>query len=44
MIGDALTLVAGMLRVRLAVFLPLVVMAKGGRYLAVAWAVLAAQS
>lgn len=43
-IGDALTLVAGVLRVRLIVFLPLVVVAKGGRYLVVAWAVVAAKS
>jgi len=36
-IGDALTLAAGVLRVRLATFLPLVLVAKGGRYLVLAW-------
>ena len=34
-IGDALTFAAGLLRTPLAVFLPLVLLAKGGRYLAV---------
>ena len=41
--GDALTLVAGVLRVRLATFLTLVLLAKGGRYLVLAWIVLAAR-
>lgn len=40
-IGDALTLVAGVLRVRLATFLILVTVAKGGRYLVLAWLVTA---
>lgn len=35
-VGDALTLAAGLLRTRLTTFLPLVLVAKGGRYLAVA--------
>ncbi len=43
-IGDALTLVAGMLRVRLATFLVLVTLAKGGRYAVLAWIVIAARS
>jgi membrane protein YqaA with SNARE-associated domain len=34
-LGDVLTLAAGMMRLRLAVFLPLVILAKGGRYLAI---------
>ena len=34
-VGDVLTLAAGMMRLRLAVFLPLVIIAKGGRYLAI---------
>lgn len=34
-VGDLLTLAAGMMRLRLAVFLPLVILAKGGRYLAI---------
>lgn len=34
-VGDLLTLAAGMMRLRLTVFLPLVVLAKGGRYLAI---------
>lgn len=42
-IGDALTLVAGVLRVRLATFLILVTLAKGGRYAVLAWIVLAAR-
>lgn len=42
-IGDALTLVAGVLRVRLATFVTLVLLAKGGRYLVLAWIVLAAR-
>lgn len=33
--GDLLTLAAGMMRLRLAVFLPLIILAKGGRYLAI---------
>ena len=35
-VGDPLTFVAGVLRVPLVVFLPLVVIGKGGRYLALA--------
>lgn len=35
-IGDALTLAAGVLRVKLTTFLILVLVAKGGRYLVVA--------
>ena len=42
-IGDALTLAAGMLRVRLATFLVLVTLAKGGRYAVLAWIVLTAR-
>lgn len=38
-IGDGLTVVAGVLRVRLLPFLALVLIAKGGRYLVVAYAV-----
>lgn len=41
-IGDALTLVAGIARVRLATFVALVGLAKGGRYLVLAWGVHAA--
>lgn len=37
-IGDALTVVAGVMRERLVVFLALVACAKTGRYLAIAWA------
>ena len=37
-IGDPLTLVAGVLRENLAVFLTLVTIAKVGRYLVIAWA------
>ena len=40
--GDALTLLAGVLRVRLLWFVPLVALGKGLRYLAVVWAALAA--
>jgi membrane protein YqaA with SNARE-associated domain len=36
-IGDPLTVVAGVLRVPLAVFLPLVILGKAARYVAVAW-------
>ena len=36
-IGDPLTVVAGVLRERLAVFVMLVAAAKAGRYVAVAW-------
>lgn len=39
LVGDALTLAAGLMRTRLAVFLPIVVVAKGGRYLVIAAAV-----
>lgn len=39
-IGDPLTLVAGVMREPLRVFLPLVVVAKAGRYLVLAWATL----
>lgn len=35
-VGDALTLAAGLLRTRLTTFLALVFVAKGGRYLAIA--------
>ena len=38
--GDALTLIAGIMRVRLWIFLLLVGIGKGLRYLAVAWLVL----
>lgn len=38
-IGDALTLAAGLMRTRLVIFLPIVLVAKGGRYLVVAAAV-----
>lgn len=38
-IGDALTLAAGLLRTPLHVFLPLVIIAKGGRYVVLLWAV-----
>lgn len=37
-VGDPLTLVAGVLRVPLVIFLPLVLIGKGGRYLALALA------
>ena len=43
-IGDGLTLVAGMLRVRLLPFLLLVIVAKGGRYLVLAWTIFAAST
>ena len=36
-IGDPLTVVAGLLRVPFWVFLGLVTLAKGGRYLLLAW-------
>ena len=39
-IGDALTVAAGAMRLRLAVFLPLVALGKASRYAALAWAVL----
>jgi membrane protein YqaA with SNARE-associated domain len=39
-IGDPLTVVAGALRVRLTLFLPLVALGKAARYAALAWAVL----
>lgn len=39
-VGDPLTLAAGVLREPLRSFLPLVLIAKGGRYLALAWALL----
>lgn len=39
-IGDPLTLAAGLLREPLASFLPLVALAKLGRYLVIAWLVL----
>lgn len=42
MIGDALTLVAGILRVRLVPFVLLVLIAKGGRYLVLACTIRAA--
>lgn len=35
LVGDPLTLVAGLLRMRLRLFLPLVLVAKAGRYLAI---------
>ncbi len=35
-VGDALTLAAGLLRTRLTTFLALVLVAKGGRYLVIA--------
>ena len=35
LVGDPLTLVAGLLRMRLRLFLPLVLIAKAGRYLAI---------
>ncbi|MEZ5798961.1 MAG: YqaA family protein [Paracoccaceae bacterium] len=38
--GDALVLVAGLLRVPVWLFLALVTLAKGGRYIALAWATL----
>lgn len=38
-VGDALTLAAGLMRIRLAIFLPIVLVAKGGRYLVIAAAV-----
>lgn len=38
-VGDGLTLAAGLLRTPLSTFLPLVLVAKGGRYLAIAGAV-----
>ena len=41
-VGDGLTIIAGMLRVRLAPFVILVLIAKGGRYLAIAGAISAA--
>ncbi|KFI28731.1 DedA family protein [Haematobacter massiliensis] len=37
LVGDPLTVVAGMLRERLSLFLLLVTLAKGGRYVAVIW-------
>jgi len=37
LVGDPLTVVAGMLRERLGLFLLLVTLAKGGRYVAVIW-------
>lgn len=40
-VGDVLTLAAGIMRLRLRVFLPLIVLAKGGRYVAVLIGVLA---
>ena len=39
-IGDPLTLAAGIMREPLRVFLPLVAVAKAGRYLVLAWATL----
>lgn len=36
-IGDPLTLIAGLLRVPLAIFLPLVAIGRAARYLVVAW-------
>ena len=36
LIGDALTVIAGMLRTPLAIFIPLVVVAKAGRYCVIA--------
>ena len=41
-IGDPLTLVAGLLRTRFLTFVTLVLIAKGGRYAAIAWGVAAA--
>ena len=41
-IGDALTVLAGIARVRLAMFTLLVGLAKGGRYLVLAWGLAAA--
>ncbi|WP_146584912.1 YqaA family protein [Puniceibacterium confluentis] len=41
-LGDAITVVAGVLRTPLRVFLPLVFIAKTGRYIALAWATRAA--
>lgn len=41
-VGDALTVVAGMLRVNLLIFVALVVIAKGGRYLVLAYVVITA--
>ena len=38
--GDAFTVVAGVMRTPLWIFLPLVTVAKTGRYLALAWALL----
>ena len=40
-VGDPLTLVAGLLRVRFWIFLPLVAVGKGARYVVLAWTVLA---
>jgi len=40
-IGDPLCLIAGLFRVRLAIFIPLVGLGKLGRYLLLAWAVVA---
>ena len=40
-VGDPLTLVAGVLKVRIVPFLVLVTISKGGRYLALAWMTLA---
>lgn len=37
-IGDPITFAAGVMRERLAVFLPLVAIAKTGRYIFIAWA------
>ncbi len=39
MIGDPLTVIAGVLREPLPRFLAIVTLAKGGRYLALAWLV-----
>ena len=39
-IGDPLTLAAGIMREPLRMFLPLVAVAKAGRYLVLAWATL----
>jgi membrane protein YqaA with SNARE-associated domain len=41
-VGDALTIVAGMLRVRLPIFVALVLIAKASRYLVVAYLVIVA--
>ena len=38
-VGDALTVLAGMARVRLSTFILLVGLAKGGRYLVLAWGI-----